>query len=71
MKRERLRKLCYASSALLAAAFVLRFGADVWQYSQMLRSTPLYWLIIVRFFEFIVPAILFFTAARLLKKYYS
>lgn len=67
MIKERIPMFLYFLSAGLVLGFIIRLIADyVCDYPY--GSAPFYVYILVRFIEFIVPAILFFIAARIVYK---
>lgn len=71
MKKENVYKLMYGISALLLIGFCIRTAADYLQYSSTFTSAPFYLWVIVRAVEFILPGIIVFIAARLIKKKYE
>lgn len=68
MKKESIYPLLYAVSILLLVGFAIRLGADYFRYDTMYTSAPFYVLIIERTIEFLLPAIIVFTAATIIKK---
>ena len=71
MKKENIYKFLYVVSALFVLGFVIRFGADAYKYNIYMGSAPLYVHALVRAAEFIVPGIIVFIVARILKNKYS
>lgn len=68
MKKENIYKLLYVISLMLLVVFFLCITADYYQYSSTLNSAPFYLWILVRAVEFMVPSIIIFIAARVIKK---
>lgn len=71
MKKKNVHKLLYAVSVLLLLGFCIRVVADYLQYSSSLNSAPFYLWILARVIEFIVPGMIAFIAAGLVKKKYE
>lgn len=63
-------KLLYFCSIILFVGFVLRVIADYCKYNES-YSSPFYITLIVRVIEFVVPAIILFLGATVLKRYKS
>ena len=53
----------------LIIGFIIRLGVDYFKYYEI-YTLPFYYYIIERFLEFIVPSIIIFVLARLIKKKY-
>lgn len=71
MKKENFYKLLYAVSMLLVAGFAIRLGADYFKYDNIHNSAPFYVFIIERTAEFIIPSIIVFIIAKIVKKKYN
>ena len=69
MKKENIYKILYAVSALLILCFAVFFGVDIYHYNtRVMGSAPLYLYALVRAIEFIVPSIIVFIVALIVKK---
>ena len=66
--KKHLYKIAWAISAALLLAFVVMLIIDGCTYNDMLTSAPFYAYVIVRFFEFLWPALLLFGIGFLLRK---
>lgn len=71
MKKENIYKFLYFVSAFLILGFCIRLGTDYLNYDTVLHSAPFYIFVIMRIVEFIVPSIIVFIVARILKKKYN
>lgn len=71
MKKENIYKFLYAVGIFLIVGFVIRLGADYFQYNNINNSTPFYTFIIERLVEFILPSIIVFISGKVMKKKYS
>jgi len=71
MKKENIYKFLYTVSVLLVIGFTIRLGVDYFQYDEMNNSAPFYAFIIERVVEFILPSIIVFIVAKVVKKKYS
>ncbi len=71
MKKENIYKFLYVVCIVLIIGFAFRLGADYLKYDNMNNSAPFYAFIIVRLLEFILPSIIVFIAAKIMKKKYS
>lgn len=71
MKRQNIYKFLYVMSALLVVGFAIRLGVDAYQYDKLLHSAPFYIFVIFRIIEFILPSIIIFVAATIVKKKYG
>ena len=60
-------KILYLFSIMLGIAFVIRCGIDFINYD-VANSVPFYVFVAVDALEFILPSLLVFIAARILKK---
>ena len=69
IKKENVYKFLYIVAIFLIIGFIIRLGADYFKYYEI-YTLPFYYYIIERFLEFIVPSIIIFILARLIKKKY-
>ena len=69
MKKNNIYKFLYTISALLVLGFFISFGVDIYHYNtRVMGSAPLYLYALVRAIEFIVPSIIVFIVALIVKK---
>ena len=68
MKKEYWHKLLYFVSGLLVLGFAIRTVADWVQYNDAVTSAPFGTFVLVRAVEFLLPAVLIFIAAVLIRK---
>ena len=68
MKRENYYKLLYAISIILLVAFIVSVAVDYHYYNSIATSAPFYVSIIIRGFEFVIPAIIMFVVGIICKK---
>lgn len=66
--KKHLYKIAWAISAALLLVFVVMLIIDGCCYDPMLTSAPFYACVIIRFFEFLLPAQILFGIGILLKK---
>lgn len=71
MKKENIYKFLYAVSIFLIIGFAIRLGADYFKYDNINNSAPFYIFIIERIVEFIIPSIIVFIVAKIIKKKYN
>lgn len=71
MKKEKWYKFLFAVSGLLVVGFIIRVIADYIQYDLIATSFPFYATLLLRSVEFILPCIITFVIAIILKKKYS
>ena len=71
MKKENSYKFLYIISILLVIAFVIRVGADYYKYNTITNSAPFYAFVIARIIEFVIPSIIIFIVAKVVKKKYT
>ena len=71
MKKENIYKVLYVVSIFLVIGFVIRLGVDYFKYNNISNSAPFYAFIIERVIEFIIPSIIVFIVAKVVKKKYS
>lgn len=69
MKKENVYKFLYIVAIFLIIGFIIRLGVDYFKYYEI-YTLPFYYYIIERFLEFIVPSIIIFVLARLIKNKY-
>lgn len=68
MKKENIYKFLNAVSILLIIGFLIILGVDYYNYNTYLNSAPFYVFIIARVAEFIIPSIIIFIVAKVIKK---
>ncbi len=68
MKKENMYKFLYAVCIFLVVGFVIRLGVDYFQYDNINNSAPFYVFVIARLLEFILPGIIVFVVAKIMKK---
>jgi len=71
MKKQNIYKFLYLVCALFILGFCIKLGVDYFKYDSVLNSAPFHAFVIVRAVEFIVPSIIFFIVARILKNKYN
>ena len=71
MKKENIYKFLYAVSIFLVIGFAIRLGVDYFKHDNISNSAPFYAFIIERLVEFIIPSIIVFIVAKVVKKKYS
>ena len=71
MKMQNIYKFLYLVCAFLILGFCIRLGADYFKYDTVLNSAPFYTFAIVRAVEFVVPSIIIFIVARIIKNKYN
>lgn len=71
MKKENIYKFLYSVCIFLILGFAIRLGVDYFKYNNINNSAPFYAFIIVRVVEFIIPSIIIFIVAKIIKKKYS
>lgn len=71
MKKENIYKFLYAVSIFLVIGFAIRLGVDYSKCDNMSNSAPFYAFIIERVIEFLIPSIIVFIVAKVVKKKYS
>ncbi len=71
MKKENIYKLLYAVLVMLVIGFSIRLGVDYFKYNTHSNSAPFYAFIIERIVEFIIPSIIIFIVAKVVKKKYN
>jgi len=68
MKKGNIYNFLYFVSALLIIGFAIRLGVDYFKYDTHANSAPFYVFIIERTVEFIIPSIIIFIIAKVVKK---
>ena len=71
MKKENIFRCLYAISLLLMVVFITLTGMDWWKYDEALNSAPFYIFVVKRVIELVIPSIVIFIIARIIKKKYS
>ncbi len=71
MKKENIYKFLYVIAMLLIIGFGIRLGVDYFKYDIHINSAPFYVFIIERVLEFLIPSIIVFVIARIVKKKYT
>ena len=68
MKKQNIYKFLYAISALLALGFAIHTIVDACRYDSMLTSFPFYAFVIGHAVVYLVPSLIVFVAALVVKK---
>ncbi len=68
MKKENIYKFLYIVSIFLVIVFGIKLGIDYFNYDTYNNSVPFYTYILVNGLEFIVPSIIVFIVAKIVKK---
>ena len=68
MKKVNIYRFLYAVSALLVLGFAIHTIVDGCRYNSMLTSFPFYAFVLVRAIEYLVPSIIVFIVALIVKK---
>ncbi len=71
MKKENIYKFLYVVSIFLIIVFCIRLGIDYFNYDTYNNSAPFYTYVLVNGLEFIVPSIIVFVVAKIVKKKYN
>lgn len=71
MKKQNIYKFLYAVSALLILGFAIHTIVDGCRYNSMLTSFPFYAFVLVRAIEYLVPSIIVFIVAVIVKKKFA
>lgn len=66
MKKDRIYKILYAVSVVLLVIFAIVLGVDYSTYRTY--SAPLYIYVVTRAVEFVIPSIIVFVVAKIIKK---
>ena len=68
MKKVNIHKFLFGISALLVLGFAIHTIVDACRYDSMLTSFPFYAFIIARAVEYLVPSLIVFLAALIVRK---
>ncbi len=71
MKKENIYKFLYIVCLFLIIGFAIRLGIDYFKQDNTNNSAPFYTFIIERAIEFIIPSIIVFIGAKIVKNKYS
>ena len=71
MKKKNIHKFLYVISALLVLGFAIHTIVDACRYDSMLTSFPFYAFIIVHAVEYLLPSLIVFVAALIVKKKFA
>lgn len=71
MNKEKIYKFLYGISIFLIIVFVIMLVIDYFYYDIRNNSAPFYAFILVRILEFLIPSILIFIIAKIVKKKYG
>ena len=71
MKKQNIYKFLYAVSALLILGFAIHTIVDGCRYNSMLTSFPFYAFVLVHAIEYLVPSIIVFIVALIVKKKFA
>lgn len=63
-------KVLYIISIIMIVFFIVMVGVDYFSYDLVNNSAPFYTFVLLRFIEFIVPSIIIFIIAEIIKKKY-
>ena len=68
MKKKNIHKFLFIISALLILGFAIHTIVDAYRYDSMLTSFPFYAFVIVHAVEYLLPSLIVFIAALIVKK---
>lgn len=68
MKKQNIYKFLYLISIILIIGFVIRLSADYFTYNSSANSAPFYVFILIRSLEFLLPCLIIFITAKIVKK---
>ena len=71
MNKEKIYKILYGISIFLIIVFVIMLVIDYFYYDIRNNSAPFYAFILVRILEILIPSILVFIIAKIVKKKYG
>lgn len=71
MKKSNIHIFLYAVSVLLVLGFAIHTIVDACRYDSMLTSFPFYVFVIVHAVEYLVPSIIVFIVALIVKKKFA
>lgn len=67
---KKIYKYLYIFSIVLVLFFIVMVGVDYFSYDLVNNSASFYTFVLLRFIEFIVPSIIIFIIAEIIKKKY-
>lgn len=70
MKKTKIDKICYTISIILVIAFIIRVIVDYYNRSSLI-TVSFNFVLKLRIIEFILPSIIFFIIATILKKKFN
>lgn len=70
-ENEKNHQIQYIICVFWIIRFIIRVSVDYIKYNSIINSAPFYLFIIKRIIEFIVPSIIIFVVARIIKKKYN
>lgn len=68
MKKVNICKILYGISIILLIGFAISLVTDYMQYNSYLNSAPFYVFVLVRVVEFVLPSVIVFIVARVVKR---
>lgn len=71
MKKKNIHKFLFIISALLILGFAIHTIVDACRYDSMLTSFPFYAFVIVHAVEYLLPSLIVFIAALIVKKKFA
>lgn len=71
MEKENIHKFIYFVCILFIIGFCVRLGADYLKYDTINNSAPFYTFLITRSIECLLPCVLLFVIAKVIKKKYD
>ena len=71
MKKENIYKLLYAVAALLVLGFAIHTIVDACRYDSMLTSFPFYAFLLINAVTYLVPSLIVFVLALIVKKKFA
>ena len=71
MKKKNIHKFLFIISALLILGFAIHTIVDAYRYDSMLTSFPFYAFVIVHAVEYLLPSLIVFIAALIVKKKFA
>lgn len=71
MNKEKIYKFLYVISIFLIIVFIIMLVIDYFNYNIINNSAPFYAFILVRILEFLIPSVIIFIIAKIVKKKYS
>ena len=70
MKKDKVFVILYIISILFILGFCIQISVDYFQYTHY-NSAPFYVYLLVRIFEFLIPSLIIFIFAKVIKKKYN